>query len=92
MSNSVIKADNIIKIRQELCLLVGVSVRQKRAGYTDFLENGAGKSTLMNIITNRVFKHWAGVLFDGEDLENDKALNRIYARARASQCRQVWTL
>lgn len=80
MSNSVIKADNIIKKYGRNYALVGVSVEIEKGRIYGLLgRNGAGKSTLMNIITNRVFATSGRCTLDGEDLlENDKALNRIY--------------
>lgn len=63
MSNSVIKADNIIKKYGRNYALVGVSVEIEKGRIYGLLgRNGAGKSTLMNIITNRVLPPRAGVL------------------------------
>ena len=75
MSNSVIKADNIIKKYGRNYALVGVSVEIEKGRIYGLLgRNGAGKSTLMNIITNRVFATSGRCTLDGEDLlENDKA-------------------
>lgn len=85
MSNSVIKADNIIKKYGRNYALVGVSVEIEKGRIYGLLgRNGAGKSTLMNIITNRVFATSGRCTLDGEDLlENDKALNRIYAMSES---------
>lgn len=85
MSNSVIKADNIIKKYGRNYALVGVSVEIEKGRIYGLLgRNGAGKSTLMNIITNRVFANSGRCTLDGEDLlENDKALNRIYAMSES---------
>nr|ADD61965.1 putative protein [uncultured organism] len=85
MSNSIIKADNIIKKYGRNYALVGVSVEIEKGRIYGLLgRNGAGKSTLMNIITNRVFATSGRCTLDGEDLlENDKALNRIYAMSES---------
>lgn len=85
MSNSVIKADNIIKKYGRNYALVGVSVEIEKGRIYGLLgRNGAGKSTLMNIITNRVFATSGRCTLDGEELlENDKALNRIYAMSES---------
>lgn len=78
---SIIKTENIIKKYGKNIALDGVSVEIESGRIYGLLgRNGAGKSTLMNIITNRVFATSGKVTLDGEDLlENDKALNRIYA-------------
>lgn len=64
---------------------MGVSVEIEKGRIYGLLgRNGAGKSTLMNIITNRVFATSGRCTLDGEDLlENDKALNRIYAMSES---------
>ena len=85
MSNSVIKADNIIKKYGRNYALVGVSVEIEKGRIYGLLgRNGAGKSTLMNIITNRVFATSGRCTLDGEDLlENDKAVGAGVCAAAA---------
>ncbi|MBK5201033.1 MAG: ABC transporter ATP-binding protein [Spirochaetaceae bacterium] len=46
--------------------------------------NGAGKSTLMNIITKRIFQSSGNIYLDGEILESDECLSKIYLMSEAN--------